>query len=93
MKRAAAMRVTGFCPTGICTQDPRLVKRLDIDRAAQNIVEYMLAFDAEFKKLMAPVGNSSLPVGRSDALVTKRPCGGRQIVDHLRVLGGGGGYV
>jgi len=61
---------TGNCPTGICTQEPRLVKRLDVDKAAQNIVDYMLALDAELKKLMAPIGNSSLPVGRSDALVT-----------------------
>lgn len=61
---------TGHCPTGICTQDPRLVKRLDIDKAAQNIVDYTLAFDMELRKLMAPVGNSTLPVGRSDALVT-----------------------
>lgn len=61
---------TGKCPAGICTQDPRLVQRLDIDKAAQNIVEYMLALDSELKKLMAPIGNSSLPVGRSDALVT-----------------------
>ncbi|SMC91702.1 glutamate synthase-related protein [Sporomusa malonica] len=61
---------TGNCPAGICTQNPRLVKRLDIDKAAQNIVDYMLALDSELKKLMAPVGNSSLPVGRSDALVT-----------------------
>ncbi len=61
---------TGNCPAGICTQNPRLVKRLDIDKAAQNIVEYMLALNSELKKLMAPVGNSSLPVGRSDALVT-----------------------
>jgi len=61
---------TGKCPAGICTQDPRLVQRLDIDRAAQNIVEYMLALDSELKKLMAPIGNSSVPVGRSDALVT-----------------------
>jgi glutamate synthase (NADPH/NADH) large chain len=61
---------TGKCPTGICTQDPRLVKRLDIDRGAQNIVDYVLAFDSEMRKLMAPIGNSSLPVGRSDALVT-----------------------
>ena len=30
----------------------------------------MLALDSELKKLMAPVGNSSLPVGRSDALVS-----------------------
>jgi glutamate synthase (NADPH/NADH) large chain len=61
---------TGLCPTGICTQDPRLVKRLDVDKAAQNIVDYMLAVDAEMRKIMAPIGNSALPVGRSDALVT-----------------------
>lgn len=61
---------TGKCPTGICTQDPRLVSRLDVDRGAQNVVDYMLAFDSELRKLLAPVGNSSLPVGRSDALVT-----------------------
>ncbi|MBQ1917930.1 MAG: 4Fe-4S dicluster domain-containing protein, partial [Schwartzia sp.] len=36
---------TGKCPTGICTQDPRLVKRLDVDRGAQKIVDYVLAFD------------------------------------------------
>lgn len=61
---------TGKCPTGICTQDPRLVKRLDVDRGAENIVKYMLAFDSELRKLLAPVGNSSLPVGRSDVLVS-----------------------
>lgn len=61
---------SGKCPTGICTQDPRLVKRLDVDKGAQNIVDYILALDSELKKLMAPIGNSSLPVGRSDALVT-----------------------
>lgn len=61
---------TGKCPTGICTQDPRLVRRFDVDRAASAIVDYMLTFDAEMRKLMAPIGNSSLPVGRSDALVS-----------------------
>ena len=61
---------TGKCPMGICSQDPRLVKRLDIDRGAQKIVDYVLTFDKELKKLMAPIGNSSLPIGRSDALVS-----------------------
>ncbi len=61
---------TDKCPTGICTQDPRLMKRLDVDRGAQAVVDYVLAFDEELRKLMAPVGNSSLPVGRSDALVS-----------------------
>ncbi len=60
----------GRCPNGICSQDPRLVARLDVDKGAQNIVDYVLAFDSELRKLMAPVGNSSLPVGRSDALVS-----------------------
>jgi len=61
---------TGLCPVGITTQEPQLVHRLDPERVAQNIVNYFLAMDTEFKKLMAPIGNSSLPVGRSDALVS-----------------------
>lgn len=60
---------TGFCPVGICTQDQRLVARLDVDAVAQNIVDYFIALDQELKKLMAPIGNSTLPIGRSDALV------------------------
>ncbi len=61
---------TGFCPAGIAAQDDRLVKRLDVDKVAQNLVNYILATDIELKKLMAPIGCSSLPVGRSDALIT-----------------------
>lgn len=61
---------TGLCPAGLTTQNPILMKRLDIDKVAQNIVNYFLATDTELKKLMAPIGNSTLPVGRSDALVT-----------------------
>ena len=60
----------GLCPTGICTQDYRLVQRLNIDKGAEAIVNYMLNVDTELKKMMAPIGNSSLPVGRSDALVS-----------------------
>jgi len=61
---------TGYCPVGICTQEHRLVARLDVDAVAQNIVDYFLALDQELKKLMAPIGNSTLPIGRSDALVS-----------------------
>ena len=61
---------TGLCPAGLTTQNPILMKRLDIDKVAQNIVNYFLSVDVELKKLMAPIGNSTLPVGRSDALVT-----------------------
>lgn len=61
---------TGLCPSGIATQDLCLTKRLDIDVVAQNIVNYFIATDLELKKLMGPVGNSTLPIGRSDALIT-----------------------
>lgn len=61
---------TGLCPAGIAAQNEELVKRLDVDKVAQNIVNYILATDIELKKLMAPVGCSTLPVGRSDALIT-----------------------
>ena len=72
---------TGHCPVGICTQDPRLVARLDVDAAAQNIVDYFLALDVELKKLMAPIGNSTLPIGRSDALVSMD----KEVAERLRV--------
>jgi len=69
------------CPVGICTQDPRLVSRLDVDAVAQNIVDYFLAMDSELKKLMAPIGNSSLPIGRSDALISMN----KSIADRLQI--------
>ncbi len=37
--------------------------------------------DTEFKKLLAPIGNSSLPVGRSDALV----CTDKAVADRLDI--------
>ena len=63
------------------TQDPRLVSRLDVDAVAQNIVDYFLAMDSELKKLMAPIGNSSLPIGRSDALISMN----KSIADRLQI--------
>lgn len=72
---------TGNCPIGITTQNPKLSQRLDIDTVAQNIVNYILATDIELKKLLAPVGNSTLPVGRSDALV----CVDKNVADRLNI--------
>jgi glutamate synthase (NADPH/NADH) large chain len=72
---------TGLCPAGITTQEPTLVRRLDPDRVAENIVNYFLAMDKELRKLMAPIGNSSLPVGRSDCLISTD----KAIADRLQV--------
>ena len=57
------------------------MQRLDVDRVAENIVNYICATDIELKKLLAPVGNSTLPVGRSDALV----CVDRNVSERLKI--------
>jgi glutamate synthase (NADPH/NADH) large chain len=72
---------TGLCPAGITTQEPLLVRRLNPDRVAENIVNNFLAVDQELRKLMAPIGNSSLPIGRSDCLVATD----KAIADRLQV--------
>ena len=66
---------------GITTQNPTLVKRLDIDKVAENIVNYFLSVDSELKKLLAPIGNSSLPVGRSDCLISED----KAVADRLQI--------
>ena len=59
----------GRCPRGITSQDPRLYRRLDVEKVAERVVDLFLAFDMELKKIVAPLGRStSLPIGMSDAL-------------------------
>jgi glutamate synthase (NADPH/NADH) large chain len=59
----------GLCPKGITSQDPRLYRRLDVDKVAERVVDVFLSFDSELKKILAPLGRStSLPIGMSDAL-------------------------
>ncbi len=72
---------TGLCPVGICTQNPVLTRRLDVDKVAENVVNYFISVDKEVKKILAPIGNSSLPVGRSDALVSTD----KAIADKLQI--------
>jgi len=72
---------TGLCPVGICTQNPALVKRLDIDKVAEHIVNYFISTDYELKKMLAPIGNSSLPIGRSDCLISED----KAVADRLNI--------
>jgi glutamate synthase (NADPH) large chain len=59
----------GLCPKGITSQDPRLYRRLDVDKVAERVVDAFLSFDIELKKIVAPLGRSTaLPIGMSDAL-------------------------
>ena len=59
----------GLCPKGITSQDPRIYRRLNPEDVAQRLVDVFLSFDAELKKILAPLGRSTaLPIGMSDAI-------------------------
>jgi len=59
----------GLCPKGITSQDPRIYRRLDPEKVAERLVEVVVSFDTELKKIVAPLGRStSLPIGMSDAI-------------------------
>ena len=75
----------GHCPKGITSQDPRLYRRLDPEKVAERLVETVLSFDTELKKIVAPLGRStSLPIGMSDALgVTDRAAAERLGIRHV----------
>jgi glutamate synthase (NADPH/NADH) large chain len=58
----------GQCPKGITSQDPRLYRRIDPEQVASRLVDTVLAFDTELKKIVAPLDRStSLPIGMADA--------------------------
>ena len=57
---------TGKCPQASAPQDPRLVKRLDVDRGP-GIVDYAAGFDAELRKLLAPMRQQLPASGTFDA--------------------------
>src|SRR3972149_4080161 len=54
----------GLCPKGITSQDPRLYRRLDPEKVAERLVDVYLSFDAELKKIVAPLGRFT-DIGRT----------------------------
>ena len=70
----------GHCPKGITSQDPRLYRRLDVEKVAERVVDLFLSFDTELKKIVAPLGRStSLPIGMSDALGISDPAAAERL--------------
>ncbi|MDA1188762.1 MAG: FMN-binding glutamate synthase family protein [Chloroflexi bacterium] len=47
---------TGMCPVGITTQDPELMKRLDIDEAADRVFNYLNAMTLEVQLIARACG-------------------------------------
>jgi glutamate synthase domain-containing protein 2 len=51
---------TGRCPVGIATQDPELEQRLDVDRAARQVTNYLKSMAMELAALARACGKSSV---------------------------------
>jgi glutamate synthase domain-containing protein 2 len=51
---------TGKCPVGIATQDPDLRRRLDVDRAARNLENYLQVSTDELKDFARLTGNDDV---------------------------------
>jgi glutamate synthase domain-containing protein 2 len=51
---------TGRCPVGITTQDPELMKRLDIDEGAERVVNFFHAMTLEIQMLARACGKANV---------------------------------
>lgn len=51
---------TGRCPAGITTQDPELMKRLDIDEGAERVVNFFHAMTLEVQMLARACGKADV---------------------------------
>jgi methylamine---glutamate N-methyltransferase subunit C len=51
---------TGRCPVGITTQDPELMKRLDIDEGAERVANLLRAMTLEIQMLARACGKSDI---------------------------------
>ena len=60
----------GSCPAGIATQNPELRKRLDIDKSAQRVANYLNVTLEELKTFARVTGHNSVHSLSVDDLVT-----------------------
>ncbi|MCL2339440.1 MAG: glutamate synthase-related protein [Actinomycetia bacterium] len=64
---------TGFCPTGIATQDPQLCARLDESEGAQRVANYLQATVQELMSIARLSGHHSIhDLSRADLYTTNR---------------------
>ena len=61
---------SGNCPMGIATQKPELRKRLDVDKAAQRVANYLQAVNNELKTFARVTGHKSVHELSLSSLVT-----------------------
>lgn len=87
---------TGRCPVGITTQDPELVKRLEIDSAAERVANWLHATASEIQILARACGKRDIhdlepedlrALTLEASLITGLPLAGTNVV-----FGGGPGW-
>ena len=62
---------TGRCSWGIATQDPELVKRLDIESGSRRLVNLLTAWKHEIKEMMGGMGINSIEALRGNRLMLR----------------------
>ena len=87
---------TGLCPVGITTQDPDLMKRLEIDEAAERVANLLQAMTSEIQILSRACGKADVhdldPEDlRALSLEASMICG-IPLAGTNRVFGGGPGW-
>ncbi|MBI4531673.1 MAG: FMN-binding glutamate synthase family protein [Candidatus Latescibacteria bacterium] len=87
---------TGLCPVGITTQDPELMKRLDIDEAAERVANLLHAMTLEIQMLARACGKSDVhdlePEDLRALTLEASMITGVPLVGTNRVFGGGPGW-
>lgn len=61
---------TGNCPTGIATQNPQLVKQLNVDEGAKKLTNFINASNNEIANLTRIVGKNDINMLNKDDLVS-----------------------
>ena len=62
---------TGKCNWGIATQNPELVKRLDINVGSQRLINLMTAWKHEIKEMMGGMGINSIEALKGNRLMLR----------------------
>ena len=62
---------TGRCSWGIATQDPALVRRLDIESGSRRLVNLLTAWKREIKEMMGGMGINSIEALKGNRLMLR----------------------
>jgi glutamate synthase domain-containing protein 2 len=74
---------TGKCPMGIATQNPDLRERLDIDKSAQQLENFLKASTEELKSFARLTGNDDVhKLSVNDLCTTNSEISDHTIIEH-----------